>query len=59
MLTVLCNKTSVIESFKAGAKGYMIKYKVDEVMDAIRASAKGETPIESSVAGFLLQELGK
>ncbi|MEQ8170134.1 MAG: protein kinase [Candidatus Eremiobacterota bacterium] len=59
MLTVLCNKTSVIESFKAGAKGYMIKYKVDEVIDAIRASAKGETPIESSVAGFLLQELGK
>jgi CheY-like chemotaxis protein len=59
MLTVLGDKISVIESFKAGAKGYLIKYKVDEVIDAIRSSAKGETPIESSVAGFLLQELGK
>jgi len=59
MLTVLGDRSSVIDAFRAGAKGYLIKYKVDEVMNGIRDAAKGETPIESSVAGFLLQELGK
>ena len=58
MLTVLEDKKSVIEAFRAGAKGYLVKYKVDEVINGIREAAKGETPIESSVAGFLLQELG-
>lgn len=59
MLTVMGDKASVIDSFRAGAKGYLVKYKVDEVIAGIRNAAKGETPIESSVAGFLLQELGR
>ena len=49
---------SVIELLRAGASGYIVKgAPVAELAGALRATARGESPIDSSVAGDLVGEL--
>lgn len=61
ILTALgLEKTTVLEAFRAGAIGYLIKgIKISEILDAIRKAHEGGSPIEASVAKFLLDEMSR
>lgn len=50
MLTALADDETILESIQAGADGYLTKDRaVDEVVDAVRAAAAGETLLPRSV----------
>jgi DNA-binding NarL/FixJ family response regulator len=47
----------VFEAIKAGANGYLLKeVELDELLDAVRAVARGEAVIDSAIASRLLDE---
>jgi DNA-binding NarL/FixJ family response regulator len=57
MLTVSDEEDDLFEAIKAGANGYLLKeISVEEVADAIRAVAQGQSLISPSMASKLLKE---
>ena len=55
MLTSFSDKTRVTEALKAGAIGYLLKdCEPQDVLAAIRAAARGHSPLDPRVAGALL-----
>ena len=55
VLTISSDDDSIMQAMIAGASGYMVKdAPVDELADAIRAAAGGETWISAKIAGKLL-----
>ncbi len=57
MLTVSDEEDDLYEAIKAGANGYLLKeISVEEVADAIRAVAQGQSLISPSMASKLLSE---
>ena len=60
ILTALqCRREIVLDAFKAGATGYMLKdtADMDNISDAIRKAHKGGAPIEPAVASILIDEV--
>lgn len=57
MLTVSDDEDDLYESVKAGANGYLLKeVSIEEVGDAVRAVARGQSLISPSMASKLLDE---
>ncbi len=57
MLTVSDDEEDLFEAVKAGATGYLLKeVSIDEVADAVRAVARGQSLISPSMASKLLSE---
>jgi two-component system NarL family response regulator len=57
ILTVSDEETDLYEAIKAGANGYLLKeISIEEVADAIRAVAQGQSLISPSMASKLLDE---
>jgi len=55
-LSMLQDRECVLESLKAGAKGYLIKNcAAEELLIAIRALAAGESYLCSKITGFVIQ----
>lgn len=60
MLTTFDDATSVFESLKAGANGYVLKRAaVDELLDAIREVAAGGAPMTGAIARKVVQYFGR
>jgi len=60
MLTVFDDTTSVFESLKAGATGYLVKRApVSELLAAIRNLAAGGAPMSSAIARKVVQYFGQ
>jgi DNA-binding NarL/FixJ family response regulator len=58
--TVFGDQTTVLEAIEAGVDGYLLKTSdADDLLDTLSSAAKGESPISSAVAGFLLRRLRK
>jgi two-component system NarL family response regulator len=58
MLTMYRDRDYIIEAIKAGANGYLLKeVELEEVLAAVRAVAKGESVMDSAIAGQVLAEL--
>lgn len=58
ILTTYDNDESILEGLQAGAQGYLLKGSSrQELLSAIRASARGESPLQPAVAGKLLRRL--
>jgi DNA-binding NarL/FixJ family response regulator len=58
--TVFGDQTTVLEAIEAGVDGYLLKSaQADELSHTLVSAAKGESPISSAVAGFLLRRLRK
>ncbi len=58
ILTMYRRDDYVFEAIKAGASGYLLKeVELDELLEAIRAVARGEAVIDSAVASRVLAEL--
>ena len=57
ILSVHSRKTFIIESLKAGARGYVLKDSAGEkLLDAVDAVLKGECYLDSPVAGHIVDE---
>ena len=57
ILTMYRRDDYVFEAIKAGANGYLLKeVELDELLDAIRAVARGEAVIDSAIASRVLAE---
>ena len=57
ILTMYRRDDYVFEAIKAGANGYLLKeVELDELLDAVRAVARGEAVIDSAIASRLLDE---
>jgi DNA-binding NarL/FixJ family response regulator len=57
ILTMYRRDEYVFEAIKAGASGYLLKeVELDELLDAIRAVARGEAVIDPAIAGRVLAE---
>ena len=60
MLTTFDDATTVFESLKAGANGYVLKRAVlGELIDAIRDVASGGAPMTSAIARKVVQSFGQ
>ena len=58
MLTTFDDEELVLEGLRAGAKGYLLKdATAEQLVDAIRAVARGESPLQPSVAAKLVARL--
>ncbi len=58
VLTVVADEHQVMDALLAGASGYLLKdAPIDQIIDGIRASARGESMISPRVAGQLVQRL--
>lgn len=56
MLTTFHDKTMVQQAIKAGAVGYVLKgLSTDELVDAIRSAAKGQTTLSAEATQALVQ----
>lgn len=56
MLTTFHDKTLVTQAIKAGAVGYLLKgISTEELADAIRSAAKGQTTLSAEAAQALVQ----
>ena len=57
ILSVHSRKTFIIESLKAGARGYVLKDSAGEkLLDAVNAVLRGECYLDSPVAGHIVDE---
>lgn len=57
ILTMYRRDDYVFEAIKAGANGYLLKeVELDELLDAVRAVARGEAVIDSAIASRVLAE---
>jgi DNA-binding NarL/FixJ family response regulator len=60
MLTTFDDDTLILDGVRAGAKGYMLKdVTSEELVRAIRAVARGESPLQPSVAAKLIARLNR
>jgi NarL family two-component system response regulator LiaR len=58
ILTSHLGEEHIFDAIKAGATSYLLKTAgVDEVVEAVRAAARGETHLDPTVAARVLQEL--
>ena len=58
MLTTFDDEELVLDGLRAGAKGYLLKdATAEQLVDAIRAVARGESPLQPSVAAKLVARL--
>ena len=58
VLTVVADERNVVEALRAGALGYLPKdAPIAQIVEAIRAAARGESLIAPRVAGYLVQRL--
>lgn len=58
ILTTYDNDESIMEGLQAGAQGYLLKgASRQELLGAIRAAARGESPLPPSIAGRLINRL--
>ncbi len=58
ILTVVADERNVVEALRAGAQGYLPKdAPIAQIVEAIRAAARGESLIAPRVAGYLVQRL--
>jgi DNA-binding NarL/FixJ family response regulator len=58
MLTMHADKEVLVEAIRAGADGYLVKdCSVDEVADAVRQAAAGQTTLTPEVAASMLVEV--
>ena len=58
MLTTFDDEDSIVAGLQAGAKGYLLKdASLEELVAAIHAVRRGESPIQPSVAAKLVQRL--
>ncbi|MBA3824971.1 MAG: response regulator transcription factor [Ktedonobacterales bacterium] len=60
ILTTFDDEQNIIEGLSAGAKGYLLKdVSLEELVAAIRAVQRGESPIQPSVAAKLVQRMAR
>jgi DNA-binding NarL/FixJ family response regulator len=60
ILTTFDDEESIVDGLRAGAKGYLLKdASLEELVAAIRAVQRGESPIQPSVAAKLVQRLAR
>ncbi len=60
MLSAFEQDEQVLESLKLGASGYVLKgITPDELADAVRAIARGETLLSPGITGKLIEHLGR
>ena len=60
ILSVHSRKAFIMESLKAGARGYVLKDSAgDKLLDAVRAVLRGECYLDSPVAGHIVDEFVK
>jgi two-component system response regulator DegU len=60
MLTMHADKDLIDQAIKAGAVGYLTKdCSIDEVIDAVRMAANGETALSPALAKTMLTEVRK
>jgi DNA-binding NarL/FixJ family response regulator len=60
ILSVHSRKTFIMESLKAGARGYVLKDSAgDKLLDAVKAVLRGECYLDSPVAGHIVDEFVK
>lgn len=58
VLTVVADERNVVEALRAGALGYLPKdAPIAQIVEAIRAAARGESLIAPRVAGYLVHRL--
>lgn len=58
MLTTFDDEEYIVEGMRAGAKGYLLKdASATQLLDAIRAVRRGESPLQPSVAAKLVARL--
>lgn len=58
VLTSFSDADLVLEAVRAGADGYLLKQaEAETVLGCVRAVARGETPVDPTVAGSLLSEV--
>ncbi len=59
VITIFADQAKVIESIKAGARGYLVKdERLESCVDGIREIRRGGSPISPIIARQLLQQLG-
>jgi DNA-binding NarL/FixJ family response regulator len=60
ILTTFDEETYVVEGLRAGARGYVLKdVSAAQLLDAIRAVKRGESPLQPSVAAKLVAHLNR
>ena len=60
MLTTFDDEESIVQGLRAGAKGYLLKdVTLEDLVSAIRAVQRGESPIQPSVAAKLVDRLAR
>ncbi|MFZ5586349.1 MAG: response regulator [Thermodesulfobacteriota bacterium] len=60
ILSVHSRKTFIMESLKAGARGYVLKDSAgDKLLDAVQAVLRGDCYLDSPVAGHIVDEFVK
>jgi DNA-binding NarL/FixJ family response regulator len=58
VLTVMADDRYVMDALLAGASGYLLKdAAIEQIVDGIRAAARGESMISSRLAGHLIRRL--
>ena len=56
VLTVMADEDSLMEALLAGACGYLLKdQSIDQIVESVRAAARGESPISPRIATRLLR----
>lgn len=58
VLTVMADEDSVMDALLAGAWGYVLKDQpIDQIVESVRAAARGESPISPRVAARLVRRV--
>jgi len=58
VLTVMADEESVMDALLAGARGYVLKDQpIDQIIESIRAAARGELSISPRIASALVRRL--
>jgi DNA-binding NarL/FixJ family response regulator len=56
VLTVMADEDSLMDALRAGACGYVLKdQSIDQIVESVRAAARGESPISPRIATRLLR----
>ena len=56
VLTVMADEDSLMDAVRAGACGYVLKdQSIDQIVESVRAAARGESPISPRIATRLLR----
>jgi len=58
VLTVMADEDSLMDALRAGACGYVLKdQSIDQIVEGVRAAARGESPISPRIAARLLRRV--